>query len=529
MQGFAIHRQESDYVQAKARSSVQHWTYYLNSVALEGLDVSSFVPSSDSAVAGNTLPIIGVAASGGALRAMLVGGGILDALDNRNPDAVAAKTGGVLQLASYGVGASGGSWLVGSYALAGFPRFRGRFQPIRQRRPGQLTKMRVAELLDHVWNMADYFFQPTNGPHTQPSDVIAYIEDKAHAGAPISFIDVSTTLFSSIQSTSAFKNAEAPFPIILSTAAVNGSAVTLESPMYESTPFHFGTSVPASGGLSLPIEYLGTKLDGGTPSDTRSCMTGFENAGFLMASSGNYLGALVGAGWSVADVNAIFKTDGAYSDVLSSVSEDIYDNGRVVNPFVGMAAPGFANTADPELSLLDGGAGGENIPFWPLVAPSRAVDVIIAIDATDDADNYPNGQQIYNSYQKSLQPGYPRNFPVIPDPDSFVAQGLHKRPVFFGSACYAQPGDVTTPLIVYLPNYEVSSPTNTVTTKLSYTSEHAASFFSNSFGIATQSAGSATWASCLACALIDAQEQRNGNSRSRQCGACFNEYCYMGA
>lgn len=57
----------------------------------------------------------------------MVGGGILSAFDNRNTSAVQAKTGGVLQVTNYIVGLSGGGWLVGSFALAGFPTFDGKF------------------------------------------------------------------------------------------------------------------------------------------------------------------------------------------------------------------------------------------------------------------------------------------------------------------------------------------------------------------------------------------------------------------
>lgn len=52
---------------------------------------------------------------------MLVGGGMLAAFDGRSEDAVAANTGGILQLSRYVVGVSGGSWMTGS--LANFPSF----------------------------------------------------------------------------------------------------------------------------------------------------------------------------------------------------------------------------------------------------------------------------------------------------------------------------------------------------------------------------------------------------------------------
>ena len=69
------------------------------------------------------MPNIAVIVSGGGERAMLVGGGILAGLDSRNASAVANKVGGVQQLATYIAGLSGGSWITGSWALAGYPMF----------------------------------------------------------------------------------------------------------------------------------------------------------------------------------------------------------------------------------------------------------------------------------------------------------------------------------------------------------------------------------------------------------------------
>ena len=54
---------------------------------------------------------------------MLVCGGILAGLDSRNSSAAAAKVGGVVQLATYVSGLSGGSWATGLWALAGYPMF----------------------------------------------------------------------------------------------------------------------------------------------------------------------------------------------------------------------------------------------------------------------------------------------------------------------------------------------------------------------------------------------------------------------
>ena len=66
---------------------------------------------------------------------MLACGGILAGLDSRNSSAVAAKVGGVVQLATYIAGLSGGSWITGSWALAGYPMFE--------------------QLRDQVWNLEE--------------------------------------------------------------------------------------------------------------------------------------------------------------------------------------------------------------------------------------------------------------------------------------------------------------------------------------------------------------------------------------
>lgn len=54
---------------------------------------------------------------------MLVGAGMMAAMDGRNSSAVRAKTGGIFQLGQYFSGVSGGSFLTGSAALASFPPF----------------------------------------------------------------------------------------------------------------------------------------------------------------------------------------------------------------------------------------------------------------------------------------------------------------------------------------------------------------------------------------------------------------------
>lgn len=109
---------EADYVQQKRAQSGSAWTSYLTGAGLINFDIATFVASTSN------LPVISIAVSGGGERAMLVGGGIIAGFDGRNTSAVKAGTGGILQVSTYVAGLSGGSWCIGSFALAGFPTFQ---------------------------------------------------------------------------------------------------------------------------------------------------------------------------------------------------------------------------------------------------------------------------------------------------------------------------------------------------------------------------------------------------------------------
>lgn len=44
--------------------------------------------------------------------------------------------------------------------------------------------------------------------------------------------------------------------------------------------------------------------------------------------------------------------------------------------------------------MVDGGEDGEVVPFQPLLVKARGVDVIFAIDATSDVENYAAGSSL---------------------------------------------------------------------------------------------------------------------------------------
>lgn len=91
---------ELEYIQTRNKSVIRDaWSSWLGDGSQLGYNISSFNDTG--------FPTIGIAVPGGGLRAALYGAGCLSALDARNESALAAGTGGLLQVASYITGLSG--------------------------------------------------------------------------------------------------------------------------------------------------------------------------------------------------------------------------------------------------------------------------------------------------------------------------------------------------------------------------------------------------------------------------------------
>jgi lysophospholipase len=114
-----IYEGERDWVASRRANAVSQWSSYLNNTALNftvsGFNLASFLSNTSN------LPNVAIAASGGGYRAMIHAAALVNAFDARNISAVQQGTGGILQLATYIAGLSGGSWLVGSLAVNDFP------------------------------------------------------------------------------------------------------------------------------------------------------------------------------------------------------------------------------------------------------------------------------------------------------------------------------------------------------------------------------------------------------------------------
>lgn len=88
------------------------WSAWLGDGAHLGYNLSALNAS---------LPKVGIALSGGGYRAAQFAAGTLSALDGRDADAKKAGTGGLLQVAAYLAGLSGGSWALSSMYSYGWP------------------------------------------------------------------------------------------------------------------------------------------------------------------------------------------------------------------------------------------------------------------------------------------------------------------------------------------------------------------------------------------------------------------------
>ncbi|GJN92194.1 hypothetical protein Rhopal_005224-T1 [Rhodotorula paludigena] len=312
---------EQDYI-SRRRSQVlpNQWQAYLqdNATGSTGYDAVQIAQQQPN------LQVPGIAVSGGGLRASLFGAGTISALDNRN----SSTAGGLLQLATYLTGLSGGSWTVTSIALNDL-------EPIYSLVLGINDSTSGGWLLDRdilapggiisFGNNGDYY-------DTLEADVRA----KADAGFPISLTDLwgralsyhflnetnednfySTsaphdqgTLFSAIKYTQNFQSAAMPLPILVTTSRVSEESqqandsttvIPLENVGFEISPYSFGSFEPGLAAY-IPTEYLGTQLDNGQP--TNRCVQYFDNAGFAMGSSASLFNAVQEsfAGAAFADV-----------------------------------------------------------------------------------------------------------------------------------------------------------------------------------------------------------------------------------
>ncbi|BGP12467.1 hypothetical protein JCM10213v2_000384 [Rhodosporidiobolus nylandii] len=512
-------------------------------------------------------PTLGIAVSGGGLRASLYGAGTISALDSRN----SSTAGGLLQLADYLTGLSGGSWAVTSIALNDMEEIYPMVLGVNSSRTGGWLLERDILAPGGLLSFSDN----SNYYDSLFDDV----RKKAEAGFPVSLVDIwgralslhflngtnadnfySTdaakdegTLFQSIALTTQFQAGGMPFPIVVTTSRVSAeeqvtgqssTVIPLKNTQFEVSPYTFGSFDPTLS-ARIPVQYLGTQLDNGNP--TNSCVNYFDNAGFIMGSSAALFNAIQNEFSSPIFTQLISTLLSDISDIQNDV-DAVALVANYPNSFGNFTPDGgatFESAGNEILQITDGGENGENVPIGPLLVRAREVDVVFAIDASADTEyNWPNGTSLLATAERAsnYSNGY-TNFPPIPaNQQEFVDQGLNVRPTFFGcnstSGGFMNASDAY-PIVIYAPNAPAVTldnyyQTNTTTLTLNYEYDEVVGFLDSAHANAlkgfpdpnTPNVADDQWPLCLKCAVIDRARQRAMINRTEACESCFNRYCW---
>jgi lysophospholipase len=502
---------------------------------ISGFDASSYINSVRNNA--SRLPNIAIAASGGGYRAMLNGAGFLAAADSRTPNStLTGHIGGLLQSTTYLAGLSGGNWLVGSL-------FANNFSSVVSLRDGSPNS--------NIWRLDRSIIKgpDSNGisilnTATYLRDIYDAVKAKHDAGFNTSVTDywgralsyqlVNATnggpayTFSSIALNPNFINGGTPFPISVADGRQpNTKIIPANSTVFEFNPFELGSWDP-SGYAFVPMRYLGSNFTGGLIPAKEQCVRGFDNFGYVMGTSSSLFNQFflqinnTGLSQSLTSILTDVLTD------FGSANDDIAQ--YQPNPFY-LYHNNTSISISAELSLVDGGEDGQNIPLGPLIQPQRGVDVIFAIDSSADTPAaWPNGTSLVATYERSVNSKQQNGtaFPSIPDMNTFINLGLNKRPTFFG--CDASNITGLSPLIVYVPNAPYVFQSNFTTFTLEYSPAERNSIIQNGYNVATLGNGTvdSEWPACVACAILSRSFTKTGTAVPKQCQSCFSRYCWNG-
>ncbi|KAF9461302.1 phospholipase B [Collybia nuda] len=552
-----LHPDETEYIgQRTSKVLPDAWSAWLGGeLPAHGYDLADF---------GGKYPKIGIAIPGGGLRSALYAAGTLNALDARNDSAKAAGTGGLLQVASYISGLSGGSWITGSLYFNNWPKINELVLGNGKDLEGWLLDVpfvtpdginlfsdkNQAFFGSVLWSVMSKAYKGIDTSMTDPwSRLISYhflnqtsrsnffTNDTAHGAGQ---------LWSHIPRIPTYQQFQAPFPIVVSDSRPVGSnlttALSLDPIVYEITPLELASYDPnLSAGMNLT--YAGTHLSNGKPENGSACVTGFDQAGFIMGTSASLFNQLFDFAHNTLSEFSSSDSSGlvyVLSRQLREVRTRADDVANWPSPFNGLKSATFEDSNKTWLELLDGASNNENVPYAPLFVKARGMDVIVTIEgSSDDPNNFPNGTSpIFSSLRQStiLRSSH-QQFPPIPqNVEAFIETGVNARPTFFGCDPTQSPPEY--PLVIYLPNappLNGDDPvTNTATFTLTYTLKHTSLFLDQAHlnaisGFTPRStAPDLLYGTCLQCAAIDRARLKVSPPlpRSKACTTCFQRYCY---
>lgn len=520
---------------------------WLQTLNLSSIDIDHYRNGSNSST-GN----VDVAISGGGYRSLLIGAGVIQAIDGRENAtnaSLASPVSGFLQGVTYLSGLSGGAWLISSILGNNYTTvstiqsalWEAEFEEGLQTNtaaPGFELQV-TADITDKSLS----FDTSINDPWGR---LLSYqLLNGSDGGVALTLSGVTQLLD--------FANYTMPMPIIQALGLQPQDCVPgPNSTQYEFTPYEFG-SWDRGVKAFAPMKYLGTNFTNSLVSNTSGCVTGFDNLGFVLATSSELFSAIdqcapITGNGSLALV-ATLAAPLMESYMVETGSEG--NQALIPNPFVNRSASPLVQTQD-ELRLVDGGlsTAAQNIPLWSLIQPGRNASLILAVDNSADSLAFPNGSEILNTYVQSLSAGLA--FPVIPPVSTFMSRNLTQKPTLFGC------GNTSVPTVVYLANAQHGAyAANQSTFKLQYAVNETDAMIANGFRGMTQDNDPA-WARCLGCFVIyegnraNATDALNGTmvsasasatsapasmatggagsvnatGMSSECASCFDQYCY---
>jgi lysophospholipase len=221
-----------------------------------------------------------------------------------------------------------------------------------------------------------------------------------------------------------------------------------------------------------------------------------------------------------------------FTSILFNLGQDSDDIAQwKPNPFYGFNNATNRNAQTQELTLVDGGEDGQNIPLYPLIQLQRHVDVIFAVDSSADTTyNWPNGTSLVATYQRSMNNTIENgtSLPSIPDQNTFMNLGLNNHPTFFG--CNASNTTGPAPLVVYIPNAPYITLSNVSTFDPAYNDTQRNAIIQNGYEVATLANGTwdKQWPACMVCAVLSRSFDRTGQTVPDQRTQCFERYCWNG-
>ncbi|KAI3628360.1 lysophospholipase [Malassezia furfur] len=518
--------QEQDYLTRHRNQTRSGWQDWLSRAQLDG---NGGIDGGVEQFLSQHQPIVGFAVSGGGYRAMLHGMGVAQGFDGRNDTANQRGVGGLLQLADYFAGLSGGSWCTGSMAINNWAT--------------------AQDMLAYL-NLKENLVLPEDGKTKLYIDLFRDTDDKKDAGYPTAITDFwgralsyhllnrstfpnegQATTFSDIVNATNFKNAAYPFPIALAIGRQPKEVMINPNATYfEWNPYEFGSWQPEFEAF-VPTGYVGTNLNNGeVASQDKTCVAGFENFGFVVGSSSTLFNA---AYLQLLNSNSTKISSDIIKSVLSDLMHEQNDVAEVPNPFKGYSPNGNGDNnhflSEDYVDLVDGGEANQNIPFEPLIQPARNLDLILAVDGSGDTSNWPNGSSLMETEKRMNMSMFSSvKFPRVPDMNTMVNQGLNTRPTFFG--CQEQGTNVnnTPPIVVYLPSYPYSYFSNKSTYQLEYDNDDAQLFVDNSVNVSTMGGAMDDWHTCLACAIVQRGLLRTNKAFPEKCQTCYSKYCWNG-